>query len=81
MVGYLDTSDELALELLNGIADPRAHKECVALREDAEHLVGVPRSAELVAETRRDFVLNAIDATVVLLLRGLKGLKPYTATV
>ena len=51
-------------------SDLGAHEERVELGEDAEHLVGVARAAEPVAEARDDLVLDAGDALVVGRLGG-----------
>jgi len=57
--------DQLGLVLADGAPDVGAHKEGVEAWEDAEHLVGVLRGAELVAEVGRYLGLNAVDSLVI----------------
>ena len=56
----LDPLDELGLILSDGTPDVRSDEEGVEARKDAEHLVGVLRRSQLVAETSRDTSLNAV---------------------
>ena len=66
----LHSLDQLCLILADRAPDVRPHEQGVESREDAEHLVGVPRCAELVAETGRDLRLDTVDSLVVSVGRG-----------
>lgn len=60
-----DAKDELGLVLANGAADVRADEEGVEAGEDEEHLVGILSATQLIAQTRRDARLHAVDALFV----------------
>ncbi|KAH9392991.1 hypothetical protein TYRP_006090 [Tyrophagus putrescentiae] len=65
--------NQLRLVLANGAADVRPHEERIEAAEDAEHLIGVLRRAQLVAQLRGDARLDAVDALVVALKRRGEG--------
>lgn len=60
-----DAKDELGLVLANGAADVGPDEEGVEAGEDEEHLVGILSAAQLIAQTRRDARLHAVDALFV----------------
>ena len=61
----LDSLNQLGLVLTDGAADVRPDKESVETREDAEHLIGVPRRAELIAQTCSDSRFNSVNSLVI----------------
>lgn len=66
--------DELRLVLSNGAPDMGAHKEGVEAGENAEHLVGVLCSSQLIAQAGGDPRLHAVDAFIVALHGSFPGL-------
>lgn len=76
-----DALDQLGLVLANGAADVRSNEERVETREDAEHLIGVLRSAEQVTQAGRDARLDAIDSLVIALGRRLPHLNAFLGHV
>ena len=61
----LHALDQLRLVLADRAADVRPDEERVEAREDAEHLVGVARRAELVAQAGGDARLHAVNTLVI----------------
>ena len=77
-----DTLNELRLVLTDGATNARTHEERVETREDAEHLVGVARRSQLIAQVRRDASFHTIDALVIpearhLLVSNVKSRKDH----
>lgn len=60
-----DALNELRLVLADGAANVRPVEERVEAREDAEHLVGVARSSQLISQLDGNLSFNAINAFVV----------------
>ena len=55
-----DPLNELRLILSDGASDVRPDEEGVEPREDAEHLVGILRRSQLIAQAGRDASLHAV---------------------
>ena len=76
----LDTLNQLCLVLANGAADTGSDEQIIELAEDAEHLVGILRSAELITKTSRDTGLNAVNALLISAEKCEDSIKPVQGT-
>lgn len=62
--------DKLCLVLPDGTTDVRAHKESIEAREYAEHLIGIPGSAQLISQAGSDSCLHSVNAFIIPVFSG-----------
>ena len=60
-----DSLDQLCLVLSDGTADVGSHKQSIEAREDAEHLIGITSSAQLVTQSSSDTCLNTVNTLII----------------